>query len=58
MVEVIAAFILGCSVGMCVYRFSIINVIGKNPTTKCDYCKFRILTGKEPFPQKKEEIAP
>lgn len=52
---VIAAFMLGCAVGMCVYRQSIIAVLGRHPYTRCDYCQFRMMMGKKPFPRKKAE---
>ena len=52
-VNVVEAFILGCAVGMYAYRQVISIVLGKNPTTKCDYCQFRMWRGKEPFPQEK-----
>lgn len=53
--SVIIAFILGCAVGLCAYRQGIISVLKRNPTTLCDNCEFCVLTGREPFPPKKEE---
>ena len=55
MADIIAAFILGCAVGMYSYRQGIVGVLKKNPTTICDYCQFRMLMGKEPFPEKREK---
>lgn len=58
MLDLVAAFILGCAVGMHAYRQGISSVLGKNPTTKCDYCQFYMSLGKEPFPKGKGEKAP
>ncbi len=55
MADIIAAFILGCAVGICAYRQGIISVLKRNPATRCDYCQFYMLTGKRPFPQKEKE---
>jgi hypothetical protein len=53
--DVAAAFILGCAVGLYVYRQGVISVLKRIPATKCDYCQFYMLMGKEPFPQKEKE---
>lgn len=50
----VAAFILGCAVGMCAYRQGIVSILKRNPATRCDYCQFWLLMGKKPFPQKKK----
>lgn len=56
MTEIIAAYILGFATGIFVYRHYIIGIIiGKNPTTKCDYCQFMLIMRGEPFHQKKKE---
>lgn len=53
--NIVTAFVLGCAVGMYSYRLAIINSLRKIPMTRCDYCQFRMLMGKEPFPQKKQK---
>ncbi len=54
--EIIAAYILGFATGIFVYRHYIIStIIGKSPTTKCDYCQYMLITRGEPFRQKKKE---
>ena len=50
----IALFILGIIIGMWIYKLFIINTLGKNPHTMCDYCKFFIKKN-ELFPRKKAQ---
>ena len=42
MTILIATFLAGVAVGLFGYRFYIINILGRWPFTRCDYCEFWI----------------
>lgn len=45
----VALFLLEFAAGLAVYRARIALWIGKLPTTRCDYCQWFLIRGKEPF---------
>lgn len=48
-----AALILGIAIGIWLYKFFIINIIGRFPHKACDYCEFSIKK-EELFPRRKD----